>query len=183
MGQILLPDPVLPFYAIFGQTAESLAWAREQIEQHWGDIAISSPEFHFDQTSYYEKEMGSELRKQLVVLENLDQPEWLPPAKLQSNSWEEEYLKQTVVPEDKKVDRPLNIDPGYVTLAKLVLATTKDRDHRLYLGQGIFAEVTVHYKYGGWKTDRWTYPDFQTPEYHAFLDLAREHLKMKLKNR
>jgi len=183
MGQILLPDPVLPFYAIFGQTAQSLEWTKKKIESDLGVIAICSPEFQFNQTHYYEKEMGSGLLKQLVVLKDLQQPEWLPEAKLQSNQWEQEYLQQTSCPDDQAVDRPLNIDPGYVTLAKLVLATTKDRDHRLYLGKGIFAEVTVHYKYGGWKTDRWTYPDFQTPEYHRFLDQAREHLKTKLKNR
>ncbi len=177
MGSIEKPSPVLMFCAVYGQQPESLQWARLQMVKTWGPIALASTEMQFQDTSYYEATMGANLRKQLLAFHHLRAPEDLPPTKIQSNQWEKQYLESGTF----DVQRPVNIDPGYVTLAKLVLATTKDRDHRLYLGQGIFAEVTLHYKHGQWRSDRWTYPDFQRPEYHQFLEQCRELLKGKLR--
>jgi hypothetical protein len=77
--------------------------------------------------------------------------------------------------------RPLNLDPGYVSEAKLVLATTKDRDHRLYLQRGIYAEVTLHYYHRKWTPRDWTYPDYRSDEYHLFLDKCRDYLRQRLR--
>jgi len=109
----------------------------------------------------------------LYAFQPLIDPQSLPQYKLQSNQWEEEYAGSG----DWGSERPLNIDPGYVSEAKLVLATTKDRDHRLYLGQGIFGEVTLFYRQGEWQSRPWTYPDYQQPEYHSFLDTCRQELR------
>jgi len=176
MGQLLLPDPVLRFCAIYGNRSESLAWAREILTAAWGSPALQSPEWLFNETTYYQATMGSQLKKQLLAFQNLQQPDDLPSWKLQSNQWESDYQNLG----GHEVIRAINIDPGYITLAKLVLATTKDRDHRLYLGQGIFAEVTLHYKHGRWQSDRWTYADYQRPEYHDFLNKCRDYLKRNL---
>ncbi len=175
MGQISRPGPVLGFCAIYGQHRESLAWARARLAGEWGPIALQSEALPFTETRYYAASMGEDLQKQLLAFEVLQPPDFLPRWKLQSNDWEAEY--QALGGHD--VERAVNIDPGYVTLAKLVLATTKDRDHRLYLGDGIFAEVTLHYKHGRWQSDRWTYADYQRPEYHEFLDRCRDLLKRK----
>ena len=75
--------------------------------------------------------------------------------------------------------RPLNLDPGYITEAKLVLASTKDRDHRLYLDRGIFAECTLHYRQGIWQLRPWTYPDYQRADYHAFFLACRDYLRAR----
>ena len=64
-----------------------------------------------------------------------------------------------------------------VALSKLVLATTKDHAHRIYLGHGIYAEVTLQYAHGGWQTMPWTYPDYARPEYHAFFVQVRERFR------
>ena len=96
-------------------------------------------------------------------------PEW----KLASNQWEIDYQQLGRHPEP----RPLNLDPGYLTEAKLVLATTKDRDHRLYLSRGIFAEVTLHFHRGTWEARPWTYPDYQRADYHEFFLRCREYLR------
>lgn len=177
MGKIETPAPVLLFCAVYGQQVESLAWARQQLQEVWGPIALQTPEMDFVDTEYYEATMGKNLKKQLLAFEYLLAPDALPDMKLQSNAWEQTYLESGMF----SVQRPVNIDPGYVTLAKLVLATTKDRDHRLYLGKNIFAEVTLHYKHGRWQGDRWTYPDYQRAEYHQFLEQCREALKKKLR--
>jgi hypothetical protein len=102
----------------------------------------------------------------------------LPARKHQTNAWEDEYRSSHSHPEL----RPLNLDPGYVTEAKLVLATTKDRDHRLYLADGIFGEVTLFFRQGAWQSRPWTYPDYQRAEYHQFLTQCREFLRVKLRS-
>lgn len=77
--------------------------------------------------------------------------------------------------------RPLNIDPGYISEAKLVLATTKDRDHRIYLSGGIFAEVTLHFRAKQWTSSRWTYPDYQREDFQAFFTKCRNLLRERIK--
>jgi hypothetical protein len=72
--------------------------------------------------------------------------------------------------------RPVNIDPGYLMLGKLVLASTKDRAHRIYLRDGIYAEECLYYV-AGWQSRPWTYPDYQRADYQQFFDQVRERLK------
>ena len=79
-----------------------------------------------------------------------------------------------------EVERPINIDPGYVTEAKLILATIKDRDHRVYLGEGIYGEVTLAYYGKKWNPSRWTYPDYVSPENLDFVENCRLRLRQKL---
>ena len=72
---------------------------------------------------------------------------------------------------------PLNLDPGYVTLAKLVLASTKDHAHRIYLADCIYAEVTLSYRGGAWQPFEWTYPDYRRADFHVFFTRCRELLR------
>jgi hypothetical protein len=117
--------------------------------------------------------MGKGLTKQLLAFETLVDPAELPALKHLTNRWELEFAQQHDGPES----RPLNLDPGYVTEAKLILASTKDRDHRIYLAQGVFAENTLFYKDRKWQNRPWTYPDYQREDYHQFLDRCREHYR------
>lgn len=178
MGQPLPHRPVLLFVALFSRHAAAFDWAREKLTAAYGPLALESSLFDFTETQFYEASMGSELKKRLWVFERTILPESLPALKLQTNAWEDEYRQSHGHAEA----RPLNLDPGYVTEAKLVLATTKDRDHRLYLADGIFGEVTLHYRQGTWQSRPWTYPDYQRPEYHQFLSQARELLRAKLRS-
>ena len=80
---------------------------------------------------------------------------------------------------ESPVARPLNLDPGYLTEEKLVLASTKDHAHRIYLARGIYAEVTLHYQGGRWQSHDWTYPDFQRDDYHIFFTQCRDFLRRR----
>ena len=180
MGDVRAHPPVLLLLAVFSRRPQAMRWATERAQQHWGPIALSSPRFDFTQTDFYERSMGTELKKQFHVFERLRDPGELPSIKLQTNAWEAEYAEQARDhgwPEP----RPLNLDPGYLTEAKLVLASTKDRDHRLYLDRGIYCEGTLYYQKGQWRTRPWTYPDYQTREYHEFFDQCREYLRQRLR--
>ena len=178
MGQICLPRPVLLIMAVFSRYEEALEWSRQQAAQAWGPLALSSDVFDFDETPYYEKSMGPALKKQLLAFSQLIDPGQLADIKLATNQWEVDYATQQPRPEP----RPVNLDPGYLTEAKLVLATTKDRDHRMYIGQGIFAEVTLYYHGRRWCDRPWTYPDYQRDDYHQFFSRCREFLREQLRD-
>jgi hypothetical protein len=132
---------------------------------------VSEP-FDFTETDYYAATMGSGLKKQFFAFERLVDPGSLADIKCQTNLWEAEYaaLGRHVEP------RPLNLDPGYITPAKLVLASTKDHAHRLYLRDGIYAEVTLAYRAKRWQPLEWTYPDFRRDDFQQFFTACREHL-------
>ena len=177
MGNTKAHDPVLLVMAVFSRYGESIDWARQQAERTWGPLALESPRWDFTQTDFYEAEMGTGLVKMLLAFERLIDPQQLADIKLQSNQWETTYQQTCQLPET----RPLNLDPGYVSEAKLVLATTKYRDHRLYLQRGIYAEVTLHYYHRKWTPRDWTYPDYRSDEYHLFLDKCRDYLRQRLR--
>ena len=96
----------------------------------------------------------------------------------QTNAWEVEYARVS----EHVEERPLNLDPGYTTQAKLVLATTKDRDHRIYLRDGMFAEVTLTYVGKQWTHHRWSYPSYRTEEVAAFATACRQSLREYLRS-
>ncbi len=176
MGQIRQHYRVLLIAAISSRYPEGIAWAAERAEQTWGKIQFQSPIFEFDQTEYYSKTMGEGIKKQLLAFERLIDPAEIADQKLISNHWEQEFANEFICPEP----RPLNIDPGYLTEAKLVLVTTKDRDHRIFLRDGIFAEVTLHYQGKVWNAARWTYPDYLRSEYHDFFSECRGWFRKQL---
>jgi hypothetical protein len=175
MVEIQSHRPALLILAAFSRYAEALDWARQTAEVSWGPIALASERFEHRETNYYEATMGSDLVKTFFAFESLLDPADLADRKLTSNQWELDYLHLGRHPQP----RPLNLDPGYLTEAKLVLATTKDRDHRIYLSRGIYAEVTLHFQRGAWQARPWTYPDYQRADYHAFFLSCREYLRRR----
>ena len=170
--------PVLLIAAAFSRYGAALDWAEAMLQMAWGPIVLESPRFDHRETTYYESTMGPDLRKVFFAFEQLIDPATLAERKLQAIAWEYEYRRQLNHPES----RPLNIDPGYITEAKLVLASTKDRDHRIYLSQGIFAEVTLHFQRGTWASRPWTYPDYQRADYHEFFSRCREFLRQSYRD-
>ncbi len=176
MGEIRTQRPVVLLAAVSSRYQQAIdEWTVEACSKHWGKIALQSELFDFNQTKFYEPSMGTDIKKRLFAFETLLDPANLPNAKILANELEQQYKADT----DHAEERPLNIDPGYVTEAKLVLATTKDRDHRIYLRDGIFAEITLFYKQGVWERSRWTYADYLQAEYHAFFSQCRDYLRSR----
>ncbi|MEX2120361.1 MAG: DUF4416 family protein [Pirellulales bacterium] len=166
------PADVLLILAAISRYGEALDWARQEATERWGAVALESDRFSFTETDYYQPTMGSHLLKTFLVFERLIDPAELAAIKLETNTWEADYAKLQRHPEP----RPLNLDPGYLTPAKLVLASTKDHSHRVYLSRGIFAEVTLYYKAGRWQHREWTYPDYRRPDFQQFFSRARDYL-------
>ncbi len=161
--------------AIFSRHDDALAWARDRVLTHWGQVVLESQKFSFKETTYYEDDMGAELIKQFLIVEGQFDPQGLAERKLESNRWEEQCGELGIYP-DK---RPLNIDPGYITPIKLVLASTKDRSHRIYLASGIYAEETLFFHDRRWQARPWTYADYQRDDFQEFFTKARGVLKLE----
>ena len=172
MGQILSPTPVLLIIAASSRYLSALEWAQVRCAEHLGPIVLASNAFDFTETDYYAATMGAELKKQFLAFERLIDPGALAETKCHTNQWEAEYTALGRHPEP----RPLNLDPGYITSAKLVLASTKDHAHRIYLGDGIYAELTLSYRKRQWQPMEWTYPDYRRDDYQRFLTQCRDWL-------
>jgi hypothetical protein len=175
MGELHEPAPVLLVLAAFSRHEQALDWGRERAVASWGAVALESPRFSFEETAYYEPTMGTGIRKCFWAFERLIDPATLVELKLQTNAWEAEYAGSGGHAEL----RPLNLDPGYLTPAKLVLASTIDHAHRLYLSRGIFAEVTLFYKDRQWQHRDWTFPDYRRGDYQQFFSECREYLRRR----
>jgi hypothetical protein len=173
-----LPDPALLVVAAFSRHMQAIDWARQRLEALFGPVALTSAAFDFNQTKYYEAAMGPDLRKQFFAFATLVAPEALSAAKLRTNALEEELAHTGHYAEA----RPLNLDPGLLTLGKFMLATTKDQAHRLYLQDGIYAEVTLRYQAGAWGPWPWTYADYRQAAVWAFLEEARDFYRRRLRD-
>jgi Domain of unknown function (DUF4416) len=155
--------------ACFSRHPEALAWAEEQMQPMYGAIRLRSADYDFHHTRYYEPEMGPGLRKRLVVFEPLAAPDCLPDVKRRTIELERALAASTRFAEA----RPINLDPGLLQLGKFLLASTKDQGHRIYLRDGIFAEVTLRFHAGVFEAWPWTYADYREPEVMRFLTEAR----------
>ena len=170
-------EPVVRFCAVITRHESARQWANEWMGRRWGGIEWASDPIPFQAGGYYTPTMGSDLTKTLVAFSGFQDPAELSAWKHQTNDWEEQYVKESKHPES----RPLNLDPGYATQAKFVLATTKDRDHRIYLKDGMFAEVTLTYVGKQWRHHRWSYPSYRTEEVAEFATECRRRLREHLK--
>lgn len=139
--------------------------AQRELVAKFGSLDYESALMPWEFTDYYCPEMGEELRRKFIAFQRLIDPIRLAEVKLFTNSLEGKFSEGG--------KRKINLDPGYLDSAKLVLATTKDRDHRIYIGQGIFAEVTLHFRNKSFRAWEWTYPDYATPEYIAIFNEIR----------
>jgi len=169
MGEAKSPSPVKLFCGVLAGRDEWLDLAREGVERELGALDLASDTWDFDSTDYYEDEMGPALRRRFFSFAELIDPGEIVEAKLATNRLER-TLAEAV---EGGPARPINLDPGYVSLSKLVLATTKDYAHRIYLSSGIYAEVTLGWRHGRFEPWDWTYPDYRRPEYHEFFARVR----------
>jgi hypothetical protein len=177
MGQSRLPPPVLLIIAAFSRHEESLAWAEEKLTSHFGPIGRKSPDFDFHQTRYYESTMGTGLRKRFLLFQNLIPADHLADVKVQTNRLEDDLIQSGRFSEP----RPINLDPGILSLGKFMLATTKDQAHRIYLRDGIYAEVTLRFQSHAFNPNPWTYADYREPELLDFLNQARDYYRQRLR--
>ena len=164
--------PVKLFFGLLARDETVLREVTERLVRYFSPVAHETKPQLFQHSNYYEEEMGQYLLRQWIAMEKPVFMGELDGFKIHTNRLEKLWT-------DDGGARRVNIDPGYVTLAKVVLATTKDYSHRIYVGGGIYEEVTLHYqsssdRYEPWP---WTYPDYCTAEANDFFMSVRNDLR------
>ncbi|HNR68224.1 MAG TPA: DUF4416 family protein [bacterium] len=172
MGKIRMPDPVCRIAAICHRPDAPVDRLEDELQNLFGAILHKSDTLLFDHTDYYQKEMGDQLRKYFVSFADFIDPNELAESKCQTNRLEESWQKEK--------RRTVNLDPGYVELPKLVLASSKNFAHRIYIGQGIYGDVQLVWRQGRFVGNNWTYPDYLEPMTLHFFTGVREYLHQML---
>jgi hypothetical protein len=165
MGTIKMPPPVKLIMSMFTGETAFFEQSLEALTEQFGPADYCSTRLPFAHTEYYTPEFGAPLQRQFITFERLVDPGDLAAIKRSTNALEQRWSRAG--------KRRVNLDPGYVSAAKLVLATTKDHSHRIYLGQGIYAEITLSYHHGDWQPLPWTYPDYASGAYRAIFREVR----------
>ncbi len=127
------------------------------------DAVTKSQEFSF--TRFYEKEMGSGILRLFGSFVELVDPERLAEIKGRTNLLEQESAQDG--------RRTVNVDPGLLSEESLILATGKKAGHRIYLRDGIYADLTLLYQDGAYRPLPWTYPDYAQEDTRRFFGLLR----------
>jgi hypothetical protein len=170
------PRPAPPAKLVIGFfTADRsiLAPAVEALTGRFGPVDTVGPWLPFDQTDYYAAEMGTPLHRRMTAFSTLIPQETLPAVKHAANEVESAFRRDG--------RRRINIDPGYLVHERFVLATGKNFSHRIYLGDGIYADLTLIYTRGAYQPLPWTYPDYADGRMRRFLGLIREKYTHDLK--
>lgn len=175
MGAPKVPAPVKLIAGLLAASDALLDQATVALSERYGPIDARSAPSPWRVSRYYRDEMGDAIRRQFLSFERLAAADQLRAIKLATNDLEERWRTAA--------GRQVNIDPGYVTATKLALASTKDAGHRLYLGNGIYAEVTLLFSHGSFQPHDNTYPDYETPETAAFFNGVRGTYLAQLRTR
>jgi hypothetical protein len=159
------PKPAKLVIGLFTQKPELMTAVAAELMEKFGPIDLISPLFPFDFTTYYEKEMGSALVRRIFVFKPLIAQDDLADIKLKTNAIETKFCTGGM--------RQVNIDPGFLLMERLVLATGKNFAHRIYIGKCIYADLTLIYQNNGYQPLPWTYPDYAHDDIRRFLILVR----------
>ncbi len=176
MSQPRSPQPVKLVMSLIFAEEEAFRQALTAASARYGGIDFLSEPFPFDCTGYYAPEMGRSLGRRIVSFEPFISPGDLARIKLWTNQLEGQYR-------NAEQGRKVNIDPGYIAASKFILGTGKDYSHRIYLGEGIYGDLTLIFQKGGYTPLSWTYPDYASPPLCSLLNLLRKRYLWQMKKR
>lgn len=165
MSRRSVPGPAVLLVSVIYGDEVLFGRAKDRLAERFGPIASVSGTFPFDRTDYYGREMGAGLLRRFVVFENRRERGALVGAKIAAEEIERAF--------EAGGRRTVNIDPGILTDENFILATGKNYSHRVYLGEGVFADLTLVYRGGGYRPLPWTYPDYAGEAIRSFLDSVR----------
>lgn len=169
MGIICKPPYVKFIIGFLWQDDDLLKECKTKLIQHFGDIDFESSTIDFTFTNYYNSEIGDNIKRQYVSFSKLIEPGDINAIKVFTNALEQKFTA------DSK--RPVNIDPGYVDLSKLVLASTKDATYRIYAKDGMYLQSTLYFEGKTFKPWPLTYADYRSDHAVEFFTLVRNHYK------
>lgn len=174
MGIVVQPDPVKLICPVLKAKDIDSDAVIEKLTEAFGPADFISDIFPFEWTDYYDHEMGSEKERFFVSFEKLIAPQEIVQVKLKTNQLEMNFL------DEETNGRRVNLDPGYMEMGKFILATTKNFTHRIYLFDGIYAEVTLMFQKKKFCDLPWTYPDYRSDIYKKYLYEIRNLYRQQL---
>jgi hypothetical protein len=177
MGEIRVPLPVKLFCGVLTSLPQFVPEIRERLTAAFGEIDMGSDPHPFDLTHYYDAEMGTPISRLFFAFADLVAPAQLASIKKVTNE-----LEALFAGVNQPVRRPVNLDPGYLEESKIVLASTKNFYHRIFLADGIYGEVTMHYTAGAWHPFPWSFPDFRSGRYDDFFTGLRRIYRSQIKS-
>ncbi len=172
MGKVRATEPALLFVGTLYSDSGIFDYSKKILDEKFGYILFASHPISWDYSSYYKDELGWPLFRQFIFFKDLIDPGLLADVKLKTNEIEDVL--------SSKGRRCINLDPGYLTLSKIVLASTKNYAHRIYISKGIYGEVTLIYKDGIYNSHLYTYRDYQDKTCIDIFMNARAMLKIML---
>lgn len=173
MGKPRPPEKVKLIVGLISNDIRAFDKIKSMLEKKLHNtVDFESPLLDFTHTDYYNEEMGFNLKRKFLSFKRKAPLENIEKVKLVTNAIEN---KMSI-----NGKRTINIDPGYLDLSKLILFSTKDYSHRIYISRGIFAEVTLYYKDKKFNPWPWTYPDYKTKDYISVFDSIREIYKKQI---
>ena len=181
MGKIFSPEPAKLIISMITSDKYLFSLYKEILIKRFGEVDIESNTQPFNYTDYYEEEFGENLMQKLFSFSTLIRQDELAEIKIITNVLENNNLDKNIKTNITHHKRKINLDPGYITLNKYILASTKDGPSRIYLNQGIFAEITLRFINKSFVPCEYTYPNYKTCEYIIFLASVRKKYKLQLK--
>ena len=181
MWEINKTQPVKLLIAAMAADNKCLSAALDAIVAEFGTTDFESDIWPFDQTDYYKDQTGPNIVKQFVSIEKLIDPGELAQIKHKTNQIEQtqaDLLRSSGV----VWPRPINLDPGIIEPSKLVLASTKNFSHRIYIGEQMYAEVTLVFHKGKWESFPYTFGDYKQLRYFEFFNKVRTRLVEQLRD-
>jgi hypothetical protein len=169
MGTPHPPEKALLFFALLFSREEVVDSILPILRDRFGDILYESPICAWSHSHYYDRELGTPVFRRFIFCSGLFDASTLPDIKLETNTLEDVYSHNR--------KRRINIDPGYITSSKVVLASAKDYSHRLYLGKGIYGEVALYFQGNRFNPMPYTYLDYREPKGLEMFEKARKELK------
>jgi len=173
VGKAKLPEPVKLFVSFISNQPALMEKVQKTLVKKFGPVDFESGIQDFTFTSYYNKELGNNLKRKILAFNKLLKVKEANRVKIFTNRLE------VAVSVDGK--RRINIDPGYIAAGKLILFSAKDYYHRVYIGKGIFAEATLQYKDKTYQSFEWSYPDYKSREYINCFNKIREDYLTQLR--
>lgn len=170
------PQPAMLFLSVLASDWNSWPELLDALTGRFGPLESLSEPIAFTETSYYDHELGTPIHRRAMGFERLVEQDALPDLKHAANELERRYQR----PDG---GRTFNLDPGLLTGERLVLATGKNFSHRVYLGRGIFADLTLVYRRGVWQVLPWTFPDYAGKRLQDELTALREMYKQRISRR
>lgn len=168
------PEDVKRIVSLISRERSVLDRALQELEAGLGPADWTSPPLSFGRTRYYEREMGAPLVRRFAAFQRLMRPEEIVEAKLETNRLEDRRRRRDGT-------RTVNVDPGYLSLERLVLATGKNYTHRIYLSLGVYADLTLVFHRRTFRPLPWTYPDYADPGVIEMFNDVRARYKMQLR--